>query len=494
MALSGPARVRGFGILLALLAFASVAIAGGLSWGPSSEDAAAQSAPPLPEGPNVVIIQTDDQRLDELRVMRATRRLLGRGGVEFRNYFASYPLCCPSRSTLLTGQYSHNHGVVSNKGPSGGYQALDHTRTLPMWLQEAGYHTAHIGKYMNEYHAGRLAQPVPPGWDEWYTESGGGHRMYGYELFEQGPEGPARMVSYGSAPADYKTDVLADKAVDYVHRRAPYEPFFLQLDPTAPHVERRSRDAARNPRPAPRHQGRFDDARVARTPSFNERDISDKPPSAQRDRLTAKQRRRIDKRYRSRLESLLAVDDAVGRVVRALRETNELSNTVIVFASDNGFMLGEHRVLSGKKKLYEEAVHVPLLVRGPGFPAGREVRQLTANVDLAPTILDLAGATASGRTIDGRSLLPIVSNPRQGRDRNILLENGPGGSTGIRTRRFAYFEHARRERELYDIRSDPLQLESLHRRRAFRDTRRGLAQELDRLRDCSGASCGAALR
>lgn len=456
--------------------------------GVAAADRLLGEAPRL-DRPHVVVIQTDDQDVGSLRVMPNVRELLTERGTTFSNYFATYPLCCPSRSTLLTGEYSHNHGVVSNTGPRGGFDALDHERTLPVWLSAAGYRTAHVGKYMNGY-AKEASRTIPPGWDEWYTAVGGGH-MYDYRMVEKGPTDSApRRVEYGSDTEDYQTDVFADRAVDFVERSADGpEPFFMLVDTLAPHQENIGFRGARNPRPAPRHLGRFRGEPLPRPSSFDERDVSDKPSFVRgQSRLDRKTIDAMARLHRSRLESLLAVDDAVGRIVDALGAAGALEETVIVFTSDNGYLLGEHRFRQGKRKLYEESVRAPLVIRGPGFPAGVAHRGLAGNIDLAPTILELAGARAAGRSVDGRSLVQAAQSGT-GRGRSILLENGPGQARGVRTERWSYIEHAGGERELYDMRADPFQLQSLDGSRRHRGVERDLARELARLRDCAGAAC-----
>lgn len=442
------------------------------------------------ERPNVVVVQTDDMVMGDLRAMPKTRRLIQREGTRFNRYFATHPRCCPSRASYLTGQYSHNHGVQSNNaGTGGGYYNLDHSETLPVWLSRQGYTTGHIGKYMNGYGA-RDRTEIPPGWDRWHgVVAGEATKMYGYTLSENG-----EVVYYGGDESDYQADVFADKAVDFIEESSVLSrPFFLSVNPTAPHVENKRTagpDIPRNPRPAPRHFGSFGGVGMPKPPSYDEKDVSDKPSFVRmRRRLNRTQKQRIQKRYVSRLESLLAVDDAVGRIVKALEDGGELDDTAIVFVSDNGYFQGEHRIPGQKAQLYEEAVRVPLLIRGPGFPAGVTRRQLVGNVDLAPTILSLTGAESRGHAIDGTSLLPLARDPSRGRARDLLLDTGVGGATGVRTSRYSYIEHETGERELYDLGKDPYQLHSLHRSRPHREIREGFEEYLGWLRRCSGDVC-----
>ena len=476
--------------LLALLMPAALLTSAGRQHSAGPEQAFAQGV----AQPNVVVVMTDDQHFGSLSDMPAVRRLLARRGTTFANSFATHPVCCPSRATFLTGQYSHNHGVKSNVATlGGGYPALEHSETLPVWLQREGYVTAHIGKYLND----NIEDAIPPGWTEWYAlVADYTQRMYGYQLNENG-----QVAEYGGKPADYQTDVLAGKAVDFIERRSGNgAPFFLSLNPTAPHIENRPDGGfevgpamPRNPRPAPRHFGAFADEKLPRPPSFDERDVSDKPRVIQElPRIDARTKDLIVSRYRSRMETLLAVDDAVARIIRALRSEGELERTLIVFTSDNGYFHGEHRIPMNKGKLYEEATRVPLVIRGPGFPAGVRRNQLVGNIDVAPTVLDAAGArAASGLVMDGRSLVSLASDGDAGRDRDLLLETGGDlDPTAVRTERYVYVRHAGSgEEELYNLDNDPFQLESLHPLGAYDRVQLRLADRLNELESCVGEQC-----
>ncbi len=373
------------------------------------------------ERPNVVVIMTDDQDLASMRVMPKVRKLVGRKGTNFANSFASNPVCCPSRSTFLSGRYSHNTGIYRNSPPHGGFASFDDSNTLPVWLQDSGYYTALIGKYMNGYGADDPTY-IPPGWSEWYGATDPStYRMYGYTLNENGT--PITYGDYDTPdPALYQTDVYAEKAAEFIERRAPEaQPFFLEVTPLAPHVEVFNRPSDGdddpptpnfpNPRPAPRHIDAFATEKLNRTKAFNEANVSDKPAGIRsRAVMSSGTIAMTASRNRSRLESLLAVDDMVAKVVQSLRQTGELENTVIIFTSDNGFQLGEHRIPNGKQQPYEESIRVPLLIRGPEVPRGEVRDQLAANVDLAPTIAAFAGAEP-GHPVDGESLIPTIDRP-----------------------------------------------------------------------------------
>jgi N-acetylglucosamine-6-sulfatase len=446
--------------------------------------ATAQTSP----RPNIVVLMTDDQTRDSMRVLPKTRRLLGDRGATFLNSFASLPLCCPSRATFLTGQYAHNHGVFTNTPPGGGYAGLNNSNTLAVWLQRAGYATVHVGRYLNGY---GLVDPmeIPPGWSGWHGSVGSSSfHYYGYTLNENG-----RLVTYERT---YQTDLYARKAVGVIRRRASQrKPFFLWVAFLAPHSgpprDPDDPDEFKTPAPAPRHRDYFAGTPLPKPPGFNERDVSDKPTLIRkRPRLTRDQLPGLEEKYQQRLETLLAVDEAVARIVRTLRETGELTNTLIVFTSDNGFFHGEHRVPTGKKLLYEPSIRVPLIMRGPGIPAGLRLRQPVANIDLAPTFVQVAEATP-GLTMDGSSLLTLFANPVTELNRDLVIENAPGAKNfaAIRTERYLYAEYASGERELYDLIQDPFQLKSLHADPAYDAVEQELAVRLAWARSCTGDAC-----
>jgi arylsulfatase A-like enzyme len=442
----------------------------------------------VPERPNVVILMTDDQTLRSMRAMPSTRALIGHAGATFANAFVNNPRCCPSRATLLTGQYSHNHGVLTNGPPGGGWWRLRGTDDwLPGWLKDAGYRTAHVGKFLNGYGRDDPLE-VPPGWDEWYAPvDPTTYRYLGQTLNENGS-----LRSSGG----YATDETARRATEIVRRLAPAaQPFLLSVAFLAPHTgtprELGDPPGLGTPAVAPRHAGRFATAQLPIGAAFNEADVSDKPPRVRRPPLSAGTVAAIETLYRQRLESLLAVDEAVAAVVAALRDAGELDRTLILFTSDNGYLAGEHRLSHGKAQVYDPATRVPLLMRGPGVPPGVRPRQLVSNADLAPTILEAAGA-APGRLLDGRSLLPLTRNPARGRRRALLIEVWKGmriRTAAVRTPRWLYAEHAGGRRELYDLRHDPEEIESLHASPAQAAARAALARTLRGLRTCRGRGC-----
>ena len=357
------------------------------------------------ERPNVVVLMTDDQTRDQVQFMPNVQRLLAAQGTSFSRFFATFPLCCPSRATLLTGQYAHNHGVLHNAGRYGGYKRLDHSQTLPVWLKLAGYRTLQVGRWLNGYGTDNSNQAeIPYGWDEWFVPVGTSAQVYQGQTINE--NGLLRFFT------EYQTDLYADKAIELI--RASQSPFFLQVTFSAPHSGRPGDPddpALRTPSPASRHRDAFAHVKLPTPPNFDEADVRDKPQDVyERPRLSADTIAAIQENWQQELESLLSVDEAVGRLVDELGRDGRLENTLIVFVSDNGFMHGEHRIPAEKVWPYDEASRVPLILRGPGVPEGLELGQLTGNIDVVPTILDAAGATA-GLTMDGRSLFELMEDP-----------------------------------------------------------------------------------
>jgi N-acetylglucosamine-6-sulfatase len=438
---------------------------------------------------------TDDQTVASLPYMANVHRLLIDEGTLFEDSVASYPLCCPSRSTHLTGQYAHNHQVLHNAGEFGGFRRLDHANTLPVWLQEAGYRTMHVGRYLNGY---EYSHGVPPGWDEWHAAP----HSHGFNYTRWRVNENGSLVSYPDAdyPGEYQTDFFGRRATELIERAALGErPFYLQLWFVAPH-RGGPRDAddpttLGTPSPAPRHRDLFATTPFPRPPSFDESNVRDKPQVvADRPRLDPATAAGIEENWRQELESLQAVDEAVARVLDALARTGELANTLIVFTSDNGFMHGEHRAKAEKVLLYEESVRVPLVMRGPGIPRAFRDPRAVANIDVAPTIVEITGATARRRP-DGRSLLPLLADRTAWWGRDILLENGNGANgvpsyRAIRTNGFVYAEHLTTgEYELYDLERDPYQLDNLDGVSSYAAIQRDLAARLRLLRRCAGRGC-----
>jgi N-acetylglucosamine-6-sulfatase len=452
------------------------------------------SAQPEPDQrPNVVVLMTDDQTLESMRVMPGVRRMLAERGTTFSRSFVSFPLCCPSRATFMTGQYAHNHGVLGNRPPTGGYGRLRRRETLPVWLDRAGYETMHVGKFLNRYGQDLGPYHVPPGWDEWHGSIDPSTYQYtDVTLNENG--------SLSSYPGEYSTDLYAERAVELIEDAAfEDEPFFLSVGFLAPHTggprDPDDPPGLATPSPAPRHRDRFASEPLPAEvrAAFDEADVSDKPAFLQaRPRISEVRAAAVGESYRQRLESLLAVDEAVVSIVRALRDDGELANTLVIFTSDNGFFHGEHRMPSEKMLVYEPAIRVPLIMRGPGVPKGAIRRQLVTNADLAPTILEATGARPTKRQ-DGRSLFPLLEDPGLEWGRDLLIEGADGYTVvaydALRTYRYVYARYATGEEELYDLARDPSQLASVHDDPAYAAIRSQLSRRLDALARCAGRSC-----
>jgi len=484
-----PAAVLALAVTVSLLGIATASLAQ-LS-GPDSAEAKKK------QRPNVVVVMSDDQHADSMRFMANVNSQLADNGATFANSFVNFPLCCPSRATFLTGQYGHNHGTMGNTAPEGGFAKFNAEHggnTLAGWLQGDGYYTVEVGKYLNGYGSAGTETLLPAGWTEWYGGTDGTTQaVYNYTLNENGT-----LVDYGEAESDFKQDVITDRAVEVINRRAPADqPFLLNVNYTAPHSG--GPDPNPNPpgdcdstaKPAPRHASAFNAEPLPQPPSFNEQDVSDKPPDIQNlNSITNAQRADIEREYRCRLESILSVDEGVSSIVDALRARHELDDTLVIYTSDNGFFHGEQRVKNGKTRHYEPSSRVPLIIRGPGVPEGKTVRELAVNADLAKTILDATG-TSAGLTQDGRSLIGLAEDPKRERGREILLETRT--YTAIRNARYKYVEHTGGQNEgaveLYDLENDPFELQSQHANPAFAEVMAQLAGRLAALRDCAGKGC-----
>jgi arylsulfatase A-like enzyme len=433
-------------------------------------------APAADARPNIVFINTDDLDMAEVPTMPKVKSLLADQGATCTNFFVTVSLCCPSRSTFLRGQYAHNTQVLTNGGENGGYaraHALGiENSTVATWLQDAGYHTGLMGKYLNGYPTKDIPETyMPPGWNEWYSPvEGNAYDEFGYKMNENGT-----VVTYGKDPQDYMTDVLSGKAADFIRRAASAPaPFFLYVATYAPHQPAT---------PAPKYANAFPDAKAPRPPSYNEQDVSDKPAWVQRlPLLSDNEQANLDDLYRKRIETLQSVDDLVENVVNTLQATGALANTYIVFSSDNGFHLGQHREQAGKQAPYEEDNHLPLIVRGPYIEAGKIVGSLIGNVDFAPTFALWANANVPD-FVDGNSFARLLAGAAPvGWRQEFLIEHftqtsaaASGAGTpaatraaggipefhGLRTADYVYVEYVTKERELYDLTNDADELQNI---------------------------------
>ncbi|MDP9296697.1 MAG: sulfatase [Actinomycetota bacterium] len=470
-----PSRRARLVSIAALLS--GIVVAVGSRAGQACEGASFPSITPAPQAasgpapPNLVLIVTDDQRWDTLFAMPNVRHLLGDHGVTFSNAFVTTPVCCPARTSMLTGQYSRHTGVLDNQGPHGGAPAFSDRSTLATWLSGAGYETALVGKYLNGYpQLGRCY--IPPGWSEWDAiATGPFDHYYNYSLSENG-----RLVPYGAQPADYQTTVLADRSKAFIAQAN--RPFFLYFAPSAPH---------RPANPAPQDVGAFDPPPPFHPPSYDERNISDKPWDGSVPPLDPERMEEIAGIREHMLESLRSLDRTIGGIVGAIQAKGVLDNTVIAFTSDNGFLWGEHRLVS-KAWPYEESIRVPLVFRVPWVAegAGRTDPHLALNIDLASTFSELAGVKP-GLPQDGRSLVPLLRGQdtswRHAFDvewlgRDLSSRGGTAPYEGLRTNRYVYVEYTNGWRELYDLRRDPAELRNLAEDPKARALRSRLAARL----------------
>ncbi len=477
---------------------------------PTADDAGPTNPIDVPAQPNIVVFLTDDQTVHDLRVMTETLALLGEEGMTFTQSVVNLPVCCPSRATLLTGQHASNHGVLRNGGFQGGFDGFDdQEHTLPTALQDVGYDTIFVGKYLNGYGFTEANRVTPPGWTDFAAMVSPTEVVYSEPTFYDNGE----LVTL--TEEQYVTDVMTDMVVDGISDAADADrPFFALVGYPAPHARaglplaqirpnRLFQQIARrypniflaNPVPAPRHVGAFADEAMPDTPAFNEADVSDKPAFNRQIAKGPAQIERARSFYVKVLESLLSVDESVARIVAEVEDRGLLDETWFVFTSDNGIVLGEHRIFGAKYLPYEPGIRVPLVIRGPGVVAGSATPALVSNVDLAPTIVELAGAEPP-RAFDGRSLVGLLTGADDPWARAVLIEGfefraASPPYTGVHTGDSAYWEWATGERELYDLVADPHQLDNLAGRPEAEALEARNAALLDELRDCAGPSCAA---
>jgi arylsulfatase A-like enzyme len=403
--------------------------------------------------PTILVVVLDDMRETDWQAFPRTEALLGDRFRVYPNAFVTTPLCCPSRTSILTGQYTHNHGIkFTNRSNNGGWQGFAHRRlaskTIASALDRAGWRTVLVGKFLFGYPERK--SPVG-GWDERYAS--GQTRYVGFTLNENG-----RPVDYDRAD-DYLTDVEARIAVGAIDRTKPDVPLFLYFAPKAPHAPML---------PAPRHRNALNNVRVEDVPSVGEDDLTDKPRHVREGgQLTPSERAALDVQERLRLRTLLAVDEAIVRIWQSLGRSGRADNTTLIILSDNGYLMGHHG-WNGKAVPYEESIRIPIRALGPAFEGGEDSR-IAATIDIAPTIAEIAEVALP--RADGVSLLGDA------RRASVLVEyygsNGNGGGglvngrrpvpsyQAIRTSDNLYVEYETGERELYDLVEDPFQLTNL---------------------------------
>jgi len=513
----------------AVLAFAALGLRGVSSaTDPDAPDNGSDHSPAAAKSPNVIVILTDDLDTSLLPYLPNVTRLIRDQGASFTNFYVEQSSCCPSRASILSGLYAHNHGVIGNVWPEGGYDRWKHTKQdddLPVWLDRAGYRNALLGKYFNEYpyHPGshlsetkkaQLRAFVPPGWQSWAAPVQG--NAYAQDHY--------RLNIDGTVDHDFRDDyldtVLGDRALELVHGADGFDfakgGQFVYYASYSPHT----------PYAFPKElKGTFGDVQYPRTPDFDEADVSDKF-GLTRDRplLSASDIATIDETFRKRVRSVQVLDQTVARLVQALADAGTLDNTYLIFTSDNGYHMGNHRREIGKYTQFQTDVQVPFFIRGPGITAGSTYDDLAGNIDIAPTIADIAGARTP--ELDGVSLLSrLQGGPPLSRKYFLLgraltptntttengLEEAPetyvedsrsselNDFTGVTNGRYKLirYTHLPHE-ELYDLKKDPYELDNLlaygdasyaAMSPAGRQAVDTLRAALDRLVTCVGATC-----
>ena len=469
--------------------------------------------PPAPaaarRGPNIVFILTDDLSWNLINRRFAPHIVaLEHRGATFTHYFVADSLCCPSRATIFTGDYPHDTGVFSNGGASGGYRKFKRDgltrRTFAVALQQRGYATSMLGKYLNGYGGPVMTPataPVPRGWSDWHVSNDTGYREFDYLLDDNGridryggpaggcaPGGPWADLAVAARNSDnYGVAVLGRDATRFIGRSAG-RPFAVEVAPFAPH---------RPYTPSPQNACDFPGMVEPRDASFDAANTD--PPAwlGQRPPLGPGSIGAIDLHYRMRAQSVEAIDAMLAGIEAKLRAEHLMRRTYVVFSSDNGYHMGQHRLLAGKQTAFDTDIRVPLIVAGPGIPKGRVVRQVTQNTDLYPTFVQLGGGTPS-TAVDGHSLMPLLRRAHRrprwptlalvehlGRARSFndpdfesgKLSGDPTTYDAIRisSRRlpsfpgpveavYVEYRDAAHEREYYDVARDPYELHNLARR------------------------------
>jgi arylsulfatase A-like enzyme len=464
----------------------------------------AQPTAPAPAGhpANIVFVLTDDLATNLLPYMPVVQALQRRG-MTFADYFVSDSLCCPSRASIFTGNFPHDTHIETNVPAGGGFSTFwqrgEQQLSFNIALERAGYDTAMMGKYLNGYLQSGTDPAgyryVPPGWNEW-DAAGFGYPEFDYLMNQDGA-----VHYFGHAPGDYLTDVLTRRGVALIDRAAAaHRPFFLELATYAPH---------RPYTPAPQDKHDFPGLTAPETPAFNR--LPTHPPRwlAGHHRLAARKIALVNRAFRRRAQSVQAVDRMIEAVESALAANHETQNTYIVFSSDNGLHMGEHRLMPGKLTAYDTDIHVPLIVAGPGVPAGTSTPLIAQNVDLAQTFAAMAGASAAPD--DGHSLLAVMHGhpPPDWRSAALVEHRGPATSpldpdaqsrasgnpttyVAMRTSAYLYVQYLDGEHEFYDLRHDPYEIHN-RARRLTGAQRAALNSDVDALHRChTGPACWAA--
>jgi len=419
--------------------------------------------------PNFIHICADDMRFDDYRYMRNVKSRLQGAGVNFVKHFVPFALCAPSRVSMLTGLQPHNHGVLKNEAPGGGYalyQGLE-DNALPVWLQQAGYYVGHVGKFINDYDE-IAPDHIPPGYSDWRAMSCPFGRYRGFRLNENGVQ-----VDYNSG--EYSTDVFVQKVLEFI-ATAP-QPYAMFFWPNACHMPAL---------PADQDVGSFANVNMPISPAFNEEDISDKPRHVRNLPPMSKMKiQAMQTDWRKRQETLQSLDRGVGAIVDALKTNGQIANTHVIFTSDNGFLEGEHRIPNAKNLLYEPAARAPLYWLQPSGYAEPCDHPLS-NLDVTAAMVELSGAVPQ-RILDGTSLVPLLSDAAGPWNKAVLIQCSQ--AIGIATYYYRYVEWFCGDVELYDMKADRDQLNNVANDERYADIRVACAEALLALRGCAGSSC-----
>ncbi len=423
--------------------------------------------PPDVKKPNIIFILTDDYASNLVDFM-PNLKAMQKEGVSFNHYYVSNSLCCPSRSSIFTGKLPHNTGVETNTKPNGGYDAYikngNAEQSFCVALQNAGYKTAMMGKFLNGY-LPRKHDPLP-GWSDWFV-AGGGYRNFDYDINSNG-----NILHYGNKPEDYLTDVLSNRT-DSLIKAWKKSPFFIEIATFTPHAPFI---------PAPRHEDLFNDEKAPRNPTFNKQADETAPGWMRKlQPLGSKQIDRIDNIFRNRLRCILSIDEMLGKIRTVLEQTGEAKNTFIIFSSDNGYHLGDYSMLQGKQTPFDIDIRVPLVVYGPGVAKGKLQQSIVSNIDLAPTFAALAGIDLNGDP-DGKDIHSLLSdgktekikwrnfaiiehrrvtNERDDPDAQEAEDGKLPSYTAIRFHDMLYVEYETGEISCYDVKNDPYELKNM---------------------------------
>ncbi|KAF9094816.1 hypothetical protein BGX23_001531 [Mortierella sp. AD031] len=462
--------------------------------------------------PNFIVFLTDDQdrRLNSLDYQPLVQKYLRDQGTEFTNYFTTTAMCCPSRVSLWSGQFAHNHNVTDESPPHGSYtkfvsQKLDQN-WLPTWLQQAGYSNNYIGKFING--VSPTLKQAPKGFDTAHWEPLVAPNIYTfYDPVFSINNGP--LTSYKGL---YQTDIISDKSIEIIDTLAKNktQPFLFVISPTAPHDEvwfNGTGTVFTPPVPAKRHEHLFKDAKVPRHPNFNPKKNDKVSWVGSLPRLTDAQVDALDAKHRARLQSLQATDELVERVIKRLKHNGQLENTYIVYTTDNGYHLGTHRMYAGKQTAYDEDTNIPFIIRGPGIAKGRKSNAVATHTHFPATVLKLAGLPVPD-DLDAHSIPVLENKSVYGKDQpteafavefwsQAFMENTTArfeANTYKSVRligqgyNLLYTVWCTGEKEYYDLVEDPFQIKNL-----YKSTKPALLNRLDALlnvlRTCKGPTC-----